>query len=198
MNLDQYQLDALTEILNIGVGKAAGMMNDMINSHVKLTIPSIRVLSSDELEKEIIGLIKDTLAVIRLDFKGNFSGTSALMFSTDNASKLVDVLTGDESMNADLDSIRIGTLTEIGNIMLNGVMGTIGNIMKQQINYSIPLYQEGTFANFLDSIKKEIGSVEVGLMVNVYFIIEKFQISGEIMLVLKLGSITTLINSLEI
>ena len=31
--------------------------------------------------------------------------------------------------DADLDSLRSGTLSEVGNIVINGVMGSIGNIL---------------------------------------------------------------------
>ncbi len=45
MELTAAQLDALKELINIGIGRAAGMLNDMVNSHVSLQVPQVRILS---------------------------------------------------------------------------------------------------------------------------------------------------------
>jgi len=37
----EEQLDALREVVNIGIGKAASIFNGMLDSHVELEVPSI-------------------------------------------------------------------------------------------------------------------------------------------------------------
>ena len=43
----------------------------------------------------------------------------------------------------------IGTLTTIGNIVINNVMGSISNVLRQYMNYALPVYLEDTVENIL-------------------------------------------------
>lgn len=40
---------------------------------------------------------------------------------------------------------------EIGNIVINSVMGSIGNVLRQHMNYALPVYLEDTVENFWKS-----------------------------------------------
>ncbi len=151
MNLSTDQIDALRELINIGVGKAASVLNDMVNCHITLQVPYIKILSPESLKDEMEELGKFRVSAVRLGFKGPFSGSAALVFPPDSASKLVAVLTEEESKTSDLDSLRIGTLSEVGNIVINGVMGSISNVLEQSINYSLPNYIEDSIENLLAS-----------------------------------------------
>ncbi len=79
---------------------------------------------------------------MQLTFKGSFAGTASLVFPTESAAKLVTVLTDDGMDSSDLDAIRIGTLTKVGNIFLNGVMGIVSNELKRHIRFSVLAYVE--------------------------------------------------------
>ncbi|MFP5259477.1 MAG: chemotaxis protein CheC, partial [Acidobacteriota bacterium] len=49
MSLSSLQLDILQELINIGVGRAAGMLNQMVNTHIQLQVPVLRVLTPKQL-----------------------------------------------------------------------------------------------------------------------------------------------------
>ena len=53
MRLTEKQFDALQELVNIGVGRAAGMLNQMVDSRIILEIPYIKVLNAADLHKEL-------------------------------------------------------------------------------------------------------------------------------------------------
>ena len=52
MNVTDYQLDALKELINIGVGRAAGMLNQILDNHVYLQVPDAKLLSPVEIQEE--------------------------------------------------------------------------------------------------------------------------------------------------
>jgi len=57
----------------------------------------------------------------------------------------VDCIIGQENIQEEgLDSIRSGTLCEVGNILINAVLGTISNELRLNLEYTVPVYQEGT------------------------------------------------------
>ena len=198
MILTPYQLDALREMINIGVGRAAGILNAMLRSHIILRLPEVGVLSKTEVEAKASQYGAEVFAAVRLGFRGPFAGNASLVFPEDSAAKLVVMLTEGEaglSDDNDLDSIRIGTLTEVGNIVLNSVMGAIGNDLKQHIFYSVPTFQEESLHKMLADSTPDADSNVV--WVQTQFSVEDHQIDGDIILVFEMGSLDLLLNAVN-
>jgi chemotaxis protein CheC len=195
MNLTPDQADILRELMNIGVGRAAGMLNEMTDAYVRLQVPSVRIFSALEFKKEMEREGVDRLAAVRLGFKGPFFGTADLVFLPESASKLVAVLTGEEPGTREFDSVRAGTLNELGNIIISGVMGSMGNLLEKRIEYSLPQYIEDTIENLLKlSNANSDGPI---LLVRTHFVIEQLQIEGDIMLIFEVGSFDALLAAID-
>lgn len=196
MNLTVDQLDTLQELVNIGVGMAASVLNEMIDCHICLQVPFIRVFSPVQMKEELENRLGVSLvSAVRLGFNGSFSGLAQLVFPTDSASKLVALLTNEEVGTPDLDAVKIGTLTEVGNIVINGVMGSMSNLLKQHLNYSLPMYLEDTVEHLLSS--KQLESNTTVLLAQARFTIEQLQIAGDIILIFKVGSFDALLTAIE-
>lgn len=195
MALNPKQIDALKELINIGVGKAAGVLSDMLQCHISLQVPFIKILYKAELISEMEKLGKERVSAVKLGFRGPFTGTAALVFPPDSASKLVSVLVSEESAGSDLDAVRVGTLSEVGNIVINGVMGSISNVLKQHINYSLPAYLEDKIENMLVT-DETLADITV-LLAHTHFTIEKFCIEGDIILIFETGSFGALISAID-
>ncbi len=196
MYVTDEHIDVMKELINIGVGRAAGSLNMMLRSHVHLQVPSIEVLLPSALEERIRGLKGEMLSIVQLTFRGPFSGVASLIFPTKSAAKLVAVLTEDERYSVDLDdSIRIGTLTEVGNIVLNGVMGVIGNEVEQYIHFSVPTYAE----NPIEVLLAPSDSNDSVLVVwaQAQFTVERHQIDGDIILLFEVGLFDVLLAALN-
>lgn len=185
MLLSSEQIDALKEFINIGVGRSAAMLNEMVQFPIKLHVPNIRILDYNELKKELSNLSEDKVSTVQLNFSGSLTGVAELVFPSISAAKLVALLTGEEIGSIDLDSLRAGTLCEVGNIVLNGVMGSISNLLEKHFNYSVPRYYEDDFRKMISSNMKEN---TVYLMGEAQFEIEKLKITGEIILLFELGA----------
>ncbi|MGB7708673.1 MAG: chemotaxis protein CheC [Microcoleus sp.] len=196
MKLTARQLDALQELVNIGIGQAAGILNDMIDSPIRLQIPYLQILSPTDVQEQLeIHLNGEQIASVQLKFTGSFGGIAQLVFPTNSAATLVTMLTGEEIGSHDLDSVKIGTLSEVGNIVINGVMGAISNVLQQRLNYSIPSYTEGTIATLLTS--GGLSTDTVVLLAQTRFIIEKLHIDGDIILIFNVSSFDTLLTAID-
>ena len=194
MNVTEEELDALQELINIGVGRAASLLNEMVDSHIRLKIPVVKVLTAADAHQELTKRFHDeTLASVKLRFTGSFYGTASLIFPTDSASTLVAVLTG-EDPSADLDAVKIGTLSEIGNIVINGVMGSLSNVLKRHLNYTLPVYLEDTLENLLLSAYESDSKI---LLAQASFTIERLEIIGDIILVFLVGTFDALITAIK-
>jgi chemotaxis protein CheC len=197
MKQNQEMIDVLQELINIGIGRAAGMLNEMLDTHVILQVPIIRILSRHDLELELGGISGNTLATVQMGFKGPFSGNALLLFPPDSANNLVSVLTGEDSVEDDMDAIRTGTITEIGNIVINGVMGSISNAIEKQLSYSVPSYTEDSLLNILHQNGEE-ALTDTIILARTHFIIEKHFIYGDIILFFEVGSFDTLMECVEL
>lgn len=195
MHLTEDQIDALQELVNIGVGRAASMLNQMVDSRIILEIPYIKVLNAADLHQELAKKFNEhCFAAVRQGFSGSFRGTAELVFPTESASKLVAVLTGEEQGSPDLDAVKIGTLSEIGNILINSVMGSISNVLKQHINYALPMYLEDTVGNLLSLASVNNSTI---ILAQTRFLIERLEITGDMLLIFELSSFDALIAAIE-
>lgn len=197
MNLSVAEIEALQELVNIGVGRAAGVLNEMIGSRIRLQIPFIKIFSLESLKQELQqNLNGDRLSAVKLGFTGSVAGTAQLIFPTDSASTLVSLLTSEIPGTPDLDSVKIGTLTEVGNIVLNGVMCSVSNVLEQRLKYTLPIYREGYVENLLtaeDSVAKT-----TVLLAQTHFTIEQLPITGDIILLFQVGSLDALLTAIEL
>jgi chemotaxis protein CheC len=195
--LNAEQLDALQEIVNIGIGRAASMLNEMIDARIVLEVPTLQLLSASELRQEMVERFNSqSISAVRLGFSGSLSGTAELMFPTDSASILVAVLTGEDLDSPDLDAVKIGTLSEIGNVVINGVMGSISNILEQPIKYKIPSYCEDTIENLL-LLERTMTDEVVFILSQARFAIEQLEIIGDIILIFEMKTFDTLIEAVD-
>lgn len=189
------QFDALKEIVNIGVGRAAAALNEMLDSHIELKVPSICFFNPRETDKVPDHLRVDHLSCVQMGFEGTFNGTAALVFPPDSAVKLVTALTGQEAGTPGMNAVMSETLNEVGNILLNGVMGTIANILSKPFDYSFPNYLEGSLEELLESPK--INTESLILMVQTNFQVQQMQIEGNIFLLFELKAFESLIQTLS-
>ncbi len=195
MNLTLNQIGALTGLINTGVGRSAGMLNEMVNTRVYLQVPPIKVFPPLEAKRKLERLGRNRLATVQLLFKGPFSGTAALVFRHETASKLVSILTGEGLGSHDPDSVRAGTFSEVGSIVINGVMDSIGNVLKERISYSFPKYTENTIENLLTP--KGFDPNGTVLLTWTYLMMERLRIEGDIILIFKVGSFDTLLPAID-
>jgi chemotaxis protein CheC len=189
------QLDALKEIVNIGMGKAASILNGMLEVHIELEVPSIIMFDPENPGEELADVSQNYISSIQLDFHGPFSGSSALVFPPESVEKLVTALTGEEPESEGFEEAISGTLYEVGNILINAVMGSIANLLAKQIDFSPPNYKEGRFA---DLIKLNDSTEDlVFLLIRANFRVQEPRISGNIFLVFELGSFGELLAAID-
>lgn len=190
------QIDKLRELINIGVGRGAAVLNTMLNSHIKLHVPFIKLLPYEDIVKEIDNIDTARLSSVSMLFRGVFSGNARLIFPSESAFNLVTACTGETPDSAsDIDSIRAGTMSEIGNIVLNSVMGSISNLLNLSFQYSIPSYLEGKADSIFNISMAVPGSIV--LLARTRFTVEQLNVEGDVVVFFELGSFGTFMNLLD-
>jgi chemotaxis protein CheC len=196
MEIDEKALDSIRELINIGVGRAAGMLNEMTGCTIQLRVPVVRVVTIDELSRAEEIRAEDTLSTVALSFDGPLSGLSALAFPPESAAALVLLLSGEPAESLELDALRIETLNEVGNIVINSVMGSIANILEQHFTYTLPRYQEIPILTLARSASPRCPEERV-ILAETHFTLENREIEGSILLILEVGSLESLLAAIQ-
>ena len=187
-----YQLDALREYLSMGVGHAAATLNSMLGKHIELEVPKISLIKVNEIETAT-KLGTDLYSTITLIFDGNIKGNASVIFDKQSASGLIEILMPGMSGNsAELDEISESTLTEIGNIVINSVMGSFSNSFEFELQYQVPRYSESSIKNLCKVNSDESDSII--LFGETFLIVENVEIKGKILLFYVLDDLKTLIS----
>lgn len=191
------QLDALQELVNIGVGHAASLLNEMLGAHIRLQVPLVQVLPLHAIEAELeqrLGAIH--VSAMRLSFTGSLEGAAMLIFPIDSAAQLVTVLVSEEIDLPDLNAVKRGTLSEVSNILLNSVMGEISNVLKESLRYSIPFYFEETINQLFASANLDQDSTI--LLAQTHLSCHSLQVTGDIILVFSVHSFDAFLLALNL
>ncbi|WP_459934052.1 chemotaxis protein CheC [Fundidesulfovibrio butyratiphilus] len=194
--LSDYQLDIFRELINIGMGKAAGLINQMVDSHVSLELPEVVILGGKDELAQRMGITPDAmLSTVRMGFKGELEGWSGLIFPRSSASWLVSRLIGDlDDASMDFDSLRIGAIQEVGNIVLNGVMGSIATMLEKSLDYFPPDYFETSVKGLFDINPDDDGII---LVVKTRFLIEQGVAEGDIVVFFQVAAFDKLLAAMN-
>ena len=91
--------------------------------------------------------------------------------------------------------MRSGTLTEVGNVLVNSVLGTLANLLDKPLRYSSPVYEEGSALSLVTT--QVHGGEPLLLLVRTGFRIRGMEIEGSLLLLFELSSFDALIAGLE-
>ncbi|KQT05178.1 chemotaxis protein CheX [Rhizobium sp. Leaf391] len=191
LGLDELECDALTELVNIGVSRAAASLRKMVNKQVILSVPSVEIVTRKSAASLIGQRESEKLVAIQQQFDGPFSGRALLIFPESNGLSLVRAIVGDEMEEADLADMEEEALAETGNVILNGCLGSMGNMLQHTLKMSLPHVRRGD-SNLLFEVLP--GATEEGYVLFLYinFSVKEHDIRGYIAMIMDLPSMERL------
>ncbi|MGD1804173.1 hypothetical protein ACP6PL_01855 [Dapis sp. BLCC M126] len=176
-----FSIQTLQNLLAIAIDKAGVTLNEMTDFPIIFQDTKVEDMSYENLQKQLTKIFgNEKICVTQLPFFGGFSGTSQLFFLADSAKILTEVLTGEEAGSEDFEQAQMEMLTEIGNVVLNTVMGTMSNAMTKNLEYSVPQYLEDTLDHLLENMISS--SAQTILLAQAHFTTEENEIKGDIIL----------------
>lgn len=195
LEISEMQLDTIRELMNVGVNESTNILSHLLNTEIDLNVPEVQLISADSLLSQLEELGSKNLTAVNLKFQNGFSGTSQLVFSQDSAQKLVSIFTKEVLGSEDINEISSGALIEIGNIVLNAVLAEFSNFLKHEFEFFVPDFYENYESDFYSKIYKY--SDDVILLGKTLFTIEEYQISGDIVLFMKIASFKEFISIID-
>jgi chemotaxis protein CheC len=185
--LDELELDALTELVNIGVSRAAAGLATMCGEEVVLTVPSVSAVTADEAARMIGDGERDRLVGVEQAYDGDISGRALLVFPEVNSLELVRAVAGAAVRPEDIPSMAPEALLETGNVVLQACLGSLANMLQRHLEISTPSLVEGAARDLLHRV-----SAQGVVFIYVNFVLRGRKVRGYIALLMDLVAFTAL------
>lgn len=197
MQLTEANQDALTELINIGYGRAADSLSQLTQRRISLEVPQIAIYEIAKAITLLRELMHDEVASVHQVFSGVVSGQAMLLLDHEAAVTLNSLLLGDDPGSGDLRQSQREALTEVGNIVLNACLGVFGNVLRVQMTFSVPHFNLDNVEDILRSATVRNQDLQYALMIHTRFRIAGSNVCGYLMMVLGVTSLSRLREELD-
>lgn len=187
--LTELERDALAELSNIAMARAANSLRQMVQHQVHLSVPSVEILSRETATRLVEKGTNSKLVAVRQDFSGAFAGRALLIFPEASSLELVRAVVGKQVSMEDIVDLEDESLAETGNIILNSWVATIANLLKRGLKMSLPVVIRGDGRQIFRPAEKDDTRV---LFLHIKFEINQREIEGFVALLMDIPSIDEL------
>lgn len=135
-----HHLDILKEVGNIGAGHAATALSELLNKAIDMKVPSVKVVSFDEIT-DLVGGSENVVAAIFLRIEGEAPGNMFFMLPLAEATTLIQHLTQDETFdltNPPYPELGLSALHEVGNILAGSYLSALSDFTQLNLQPSVP------------------------------------------------------------
>lgn len=138
-SLDNWQLEVLREVGNIGAGNAATALARMLDRKIDMMVPQIRVMTLGEVG-DVLGNADSMVVGIMLGVQGDIQGSMLFVLDMESAQRLVNLLMmrSIEDPFDFSDEMSISALQEIGNILAGSYLSALSALTSLNIMPNIP------------------------------------------------------------
>ncbi len=198
---DNLAYDILKEFFNIAVGKAADLLSQMLNKRILLSIPSVKIIKTSSqvnIKDYFQNSFDGTLMVSSISFQKDIKGLANLIFPAKKMRTIINLSLGENlhyNSSLDFTELDFDVTKEIGNVILNSIMGEMGNLLGKDLEYTLPDVQVFNLEEFLKRIResKYVNS----LILNISFTIKDINVAGAIIVNLSIDSFKDIMKILK-
>ena len=187
--LSELERDALGELSNIAMARAANSLRQMVKNEVRLSVPTVEILSREGATLVVERGGSPKLVAVRQDFTGAFAGRALLIFPEVSSLELVREVVGKEASVEDIMELEDESLAETGNIILNSWVATIANLLKRGLKMALPVVIRGGGHDLFQPVGEQYPKV---LFLHIKFDIRNKEIRGYVALLMDIPSIDEL------
>ncbi|MBI1206747.1 MAG: hypothetical protein GC191_05590 [Azospirillum sp.] len=131
--------DALAEIFNIGIGRAAAVLSRRVGSEVAFDSPALDLVASAQLPGLIAQRCGAAVVSLSRSFDGRFDGKASLILPENAAAVLAAAL----APTAEAEGRESDRLLEIGIIVVGACIDSLAELLETEIALATPVRRTG-------------------------------------------------------
>jgi len=198
VELTAVQRDALTELINIGFGRAAASLSRLTGYRVLLDVPSVSIHPMERLQEARAGMMVGEIATVHQVFTGPVAGDAFLALDESAAALLKELLTSEPALPLRMDASTQEVVTEIGNVLLNACLGTFGNLLKVHVSFSVPRLTVDTLGQVLESVTVDRHELRYALVVHAGLRLRSDTVRSYLIIVLSVASLDRFVQAIDV
>ena len=193
MNLSELHRDALGEIFNMGVGRAAHSLSQLVNATVDLTAPSVTICAPNEVCGILVGAEFSEVSAVSQSFSGPFDTTAMLVFPESQALEIVRLMMGSTELSLEeVSEYEQESMCEIGNIILNACISALADCFGVHISGGLPVHHFSTPENLVQSSLSMDQDHSCLLLLKVTLSVRNQCINGHVIFLMNISSLNLL------
>ena len=202
-DLSEFQLDALREISNIGVGNAATSLSLLLKRQINVSVPQVKIASFADVI-ELLGGAEKEVAGGYLWVNSNTPMSILFLLPSEQVPLFLNILlTSPEQVKANdvfqLDEFQKSALLEIVNILTGSYLNALGQFTKLTFIPSVPALSIDMAGAILGEVLQNIGVFsDYALVVENVFIEKERKIKGYLFLLPELKTLQILLTALGV
>ncbi|TQV72907.1 hypothetical protein FLL45_15695 [Aliikangiella marina] len=156
MSLNALEIDAIVELLNHGVGRAADALSKMVGEEVLITVPVLELVDFNQFEQQLNSFPSDEVMILLQPFAGEFDGTGMWILSQESCHALTGKVLSKTKIDPASKGVEDDLLTEVGNIVLNACVGQLAEMVESPLRCSVPQLKSSSAEALIPLIIKEV------------------------------------------
>jgi chemotaxis protein CheC len=197
VKVEDFDHDALTELFNIGLHRAAASLSELTGQRIIVDLPRLWICPIEEVHSRLAGLLDGDLATVHQVFKGSVAGDAVLVLEYESAAQLAALLTsGDVAIGGRLDQSAREVLTEVGNVILSSCLSTFGDMLQVAVSFAVPRIHVESLEGLLRSLQVDHTDVQYILLVATRFQLTEGEVGGYLMIAIGITSLSIISQAL--
>ena len=197
MSVDQLDRDALTELFNIGLHRAASSLSDLTGQRILVDLPRLWICPIEETHDRLVEFLDGDLATVHQIFKGTVTGDAVLVLDYESAARLTTLMTdGGVAVGGRLDQSAREVLAEVGNVILSSCLSSFGDMLHVAVSFSVPRMHVESLEGLLRSLQVDSEEVNFALLAATRFRLSEGEVGGYLMIAVGMSSLTLISRAL--
>lgn len=198
ITLSPSELDALIEVANIGMSRAATQLSLLLNDEILVSIPTARVVESDEFFSALGLSHRDDTACAGQRLSGGLDGYSLLLLPLDQSKTLISSLIGNQPLldGADMRIFEHEAMTEIANIIISSAITVMADLLKIEIHLGVPTHGKESLDALFKCAPAKKATHHI-IILDAQLNAPHKQVSGSLVLALTVESVSAMLSRLH-
>jgi chemotaxis protein CheC len=199
VNVDQLDQDALTELFNIGLHRAAAALSDLTGQRIIVDLPRLWICPIEEMHARLVDLLEGDLATVHQIFKGTVTGDAVLVLDYESATRLAGLMThGGVALGGRLDQSAREVLAEVGNVILSSCLSSFGDMLQVSVSFSVPRMHVESLEGLLRSLRVDTEDLSYALLAATRFRLTEGEVGGYLIIAVGMTSLSLIARALEV
>ncbi len=193
---NDFQLDALREIGNVGAGNAATALSQMVGRRVDMSVTKVLVLKTEDIGS-FLGGVDQNVAAVHMPIYGEICGVALIFFPLDRILDLSAMLVGRRDSDPfQLSELGQSSLKELGSILTGAYLSALFRMVHIQMIHGVPHLVLDMAQAVLDTVLVELDQKDdVAILIETEFMENADQLTGSFFLLPEAGSLKKLFSA---